>query len=201
MTLPGVHLSRGESISTSSLTRKNTPTSQGHRYDGVLRYHDLEIGAVEHAREWVGTYGRKWGADTRKIVKVLHDMLVAAEISVGCEEAFRNVVLAGVVTAGMLFCPSSPGGSIYGGGYVCVVSRGQEVRRVPTSLKDAGELFALAAELWGLRILVQQTIAILEDCEDAKRKRYFEELKDGEKTFVARLPRLRPCIDTDDPDE
>lgn len=51
------------------------------------------------------------------------------------------------------------------------------------------------------QILVQQTIAILEDCEDAKRKRYFEELKDGEKTFVARLPRLRPCIDTDDPDE
>lgn len=63
----------------------------------------MEIGAVEHAREWVGTYGRKWGADTRKIVKVLHDMLVAAEIAVGCEEAFRNVVLAGVVTAGMLF--------------------------------------------------------------------------------------------------
>lgn len=125
MTLKDIHLSRyvffvtfsmqlclkfrsGESQSMSSSDRKNAdpvkPGSRkktGRRYDGVLRFNDIEIGAVEHARGYQGETGRKWREDTLKLAKVLHDMLTRVEPLVDSEEAFKSLQVVGLVTAGI----------------------------------------------------------------------------------------------------
>lgn len=79
---------------------KGSRRQTGHRYDGVLRFNDIEIGAMEHAKTYDGQNTLKWTSDTLKLVKVLHDMFVRLQQHVHSEEALRSVTLVGLITAG-----------------------------------------------------------------------------------------------------
>lgn len=100
----------GETKSISTSNRKNCrPPVQGkrrrvgHLYDGVVVINALEVGVVEHGRQFIGENGRKWSTDTLKVLKVLHDMIYQLQSHVDSPAALGRLQVVGLVTAGKCY--------------------------------------------------------------------------------------------------
>lgn len=57
---------------------------------------------MEHARQFTSKNGKKWVADTHKVVKVLHDMLYQLQLHAGEDSPtnLRRLQVVGMVAAG-----------------------------------------------------------------------------------------------------
>lgn len=188
---------RGESRSTSSTDRKRaelssstiqergTRKARSHKYDGILRYHDIELGASEHARVYTNEDASKWTSDSLKLIKVLHDMLVRLRVHVPTSELLRQVPVTGLITAGLHYQPVK---LHYARGYMCVVAR--HVRReIPTRLEESEELMAAVLDFWGMRGLVMQAVESLERAREERRGRFWESMEEKtEKEVVEEQP-------------
>lgn len=196
ITIPDVHVSRGESQSHSCSERKrserdlsimhhtssSTPARRpsGHKYDSIVRYRDIEVGAAEHARAFDGTDSSKWTSDTLKLVKLLHDMLVRLRRHVHAAEALRQVPLVGLISAGLQYQPLR---IHYAQGYVCVLKR-HTARCIPTTLEDCSDLLAALFDFWAIRTMVLECTRTIDACKEDKRSKFFQQLAKGKGTEV-----------------
>lgn len=169
----------GESKSLCTSDRKNSrprPPGRrrrvGHLYDGILKIGGHEVGAAEHARQFMGEKQNKWVSDTLKVVKALHDMLYQLQLHVGGEAGppggLGRLQVIGVVTAGK--CRDLPPflwvnlqvvvgvgwrcqflRMVYARGYICLLS-GDDVREIPSCVENVSTLLELLGVLWRFRV-------------------------------------------------
>lgn len=177
--IPGAYMSRGESKSLSTSSRKNSAPNGnnndatrrrriGHLYDGVLRIHDVEVGVAEHARTWIDVGERKWVTDTLKVVKVLHDMLY--------EIQSPRMQVVGFVTAAwrcqlLRMC--------YAKGYVCALSA-DAVRKVPSFDEGVLGLLELVGVVWKMREVLKVCDELLHPGKNMTPQQLAERLLKGE---------------------
>ncbi|KAL0640261.1 hypothetical protein Q9L58_000541 [Maublancomyces gigas] len=156
LTVKGSYMSRGESKSLCTSDRKNSPPQPpgkrirvGHLYDGILQFNGHEVGAVEHARQFTSKNGKKWVADTHKVVKVLHDMLYQLQLHAGEDSPtnLRRLQVVGMVAAGWN-CKLLR--MVYAKGYMCLLC-GDDVRKIPASIDKISDLIMLLSVLWRFR--------------------------------------------------
>lgn len=135
---------RSEVSTRSTAARKNLDSTKRRRagplFDGTISVHDQELGAFEHGRTWTDETDRKWVADSRKVVKALHDMLHRLQRP--------DIQVAGIVTAAW-HCQMLR--MVYGGGYCCVLAA-DKVHQVPTPQQDIELLLELIAVAWMMQV-------------------------------------------------
>jgi hypothetical protein len=172
-----INLVRGEGMSTASSDRKNDARCDadrkkiGKKADGIFRLKGdrLEFGGIEAGRKWEGKNGRKHLQDSKKLSKMLRDMLVQLTKECnGDEQVVRKLQTVGMLHSAnrfQLLTMDIPNG------YMCRVKR-FDIREVAGQINNPPLAFVIKDILIAKAImmqtleLVQEKRSNLDDLDD-----------------------------------
>ncbi|KAI5836744.1 hypothetical protein DFP73DRAFT_621615 [Morchella snyderi] len=160
--IPQIRFLGGECPTNATSSRKNpknrspgTRKVSGCLHDGVIKFWDYEIGAVENRGCNVKPDGAKWNSDSLKLVKSNRDMIVEILKLLGPEG--NRVSTLGLLTGGLKFESLR---LIYGGGSVCVLVR-DEANKLSTSIQHFGPIADAMLHIWRIKSITEQSTKAL----------------------------------------
>ncbi|KAI5836944.1 hypothetical protein DFP73DRAFT_569978 [Morchella snyderi] len=151
--IPDVRFISGECPTVATASRKNpkrqSPGSRrnpGCLHDGVLKYGDYEIGAVENGGCNITPNTEKWTNDTLKLAKSSRDMIVKYHSLLGGSGS--RIPALGIVTGGLSLETLR---TCFGGGSVCVLVH-DPVISLPTLARHFGPIVEAIVHMWRIKV-------------------------------------------------